>query len=258
MRATLATLSALVLIGLLATWLWFSFFERQEVVFHGFVRGDLVFVGTEEAGRIADLRVTAGQEIRSDQLLFVLDSTLEKAARDEAAAALSEARARLARALAARELPEEVEILKARERKAQAALRFSQRELNRTEDESGSRRDKARAQRDSDQASLDEVRRQIAVAGMSARAEEIEAARAVVAAMEARLAAAQTRSAAGEGAIRRHSSRGLFPKWGNHPARTPGRIAAPARKRNHPLFCRRGFATDTRSQQYPDCTLRRL
>jgi len=78
MRAIRTTLIALILIGLLATWLWFAFLERQEVVFHGFVQGDLIFVGAEEGGRLAELLVTAGQETKSDQLLFVLDSPYDR------------------------------------------------------------------------------------------------------------------------------------------------------------------------------------
>jgi multidrug efflux pump subunit AcrA (membrane-fusion protein) len=41
--------------------------------------------------------------VERNQLLFLLDSVQEEAIRDEAAASLSEARAQLARALAARE-----------------------------------------------------------------------------------------------------------------------------------------------------------
>jgi HlyD family secretion protein len=197
MRATLATLAAVLLVGLLVIWSWFAFSGRQEMVFHGFVQGELVFVGTEETGRLAELLATAGQEVKSDQLLFVLDSSLETAACNEAAASLSEARARLASALAARERPEEVEILKAKERRAEAALQLSQREFDRArEPQNAARRDlqdRTLAQRDMDLAALDEIRRQIALAGMSARREDIEAARATVAALEARLAAAQNR-----------------------------------------------------------------
>jgi HlyD family secretion protein len=191
------TLPALALIAILAAWLWFVLSEQRAAVFHGFVQGELVFVGTEESGRLAELRVSAGQQVERDQLLFLFDSAIEKAARDEAAASLSEARARLASALAARERPEEIEILKARERKAQAALQLSEAEFDRArEPQNAARRDlqdRTLAQRDMDLAALEEIRRQIALAGMSARPENIEAARASVAALEARLAAAQNR-----------------------------------------------------------------
>jgi len=188
-----AALLLLLLLLLFAAWLWFSTVRRQETAFTGFVQGELIFVGTQEGGRLADLLVAAGQEVKPDQTLFTMDSAMEQAARDEAGAALSEARARLARALAARELPEQVEILRARERKAQAALAFSESELTRSERSAAAIRDRARARRDGDRASLDEVRQQIVVAGMSARAEDIEAARAEVAALEAKLSAAQIR-----------------------------------------------------------------
>src|SRR5262249_41363076 len=74
---------------------------------------------------------------------------------------------------------------------------LSQREFDRArEPQNAARRDlqdRTLAQRDMDLAALEEIRRQIALAGMSARPEEIEAARARVAALEARLAAAQDR-----------------------------------------------------------------
>jgi HlyD family secretion protein len=197
MRVMRIILPAILVIGAVATWVWFAFTDRRELAFHGFVQGELVFVGSEETGRLVELRITPGQKVEPDQLLFVLDSALEKAARDEAAASVSEARARLARALAARETPEEIEILKAKERKAEAALQLSQREFDRARqpENVGHRdlQDRTTAQRDIDLAALDEIRRQIALAGMSARPEDIEAARATVAALEARLAAAQSR-----------------------------------------------------------------
>jgi HlyD family secretion protein len=189
--AAVAVLIALCLLALVVAWFRFGYLGQPEIVFNGFVKGELVFIGSEDGGRVVEVQVAAGQTVKLDQPLFVLDDAIQRAARDEVAASLSEAHARLARTLAPREPPEQVEILKAQERKAQAALDFSERELNRSERATTAVHDKARAQRDIDQANLDEVRHRIAVAGMSATAEDIDAARAEVAALEAKLSAAQ-------------------------------------------------------------------
>ena len=55
-------LPAVLVIGAVAAWVWFAFTDRRELAFHGFVQGELVFVGSEEAGRLVELRITPGGE----------------------------------------------------------------------------------------------------------------------------------------------------------------------------------------------------
>jgi hypothetical protein len=52
MRVMRIILPAILVIGAVATWVWFAFTDRRELAFHGFVQGELVFVGSEETGRL--------------------------------------------------------------------------------------------------------------------------------------------------------------------------------------------------------------
>ena len=167
--------------------------------FHGWVEADLLFVGADEPGRVTSLAVREGEAVKSGALLFTLQSDIQDADLQQAQGALDEARARLAKAEAAQQRPEEVAVLQAQEARAQAALENSQPELERTRKlvERGiaaqSRLDQAKAAYDRDSAQLIEVRRQIEVARLKARSEDIEAAREIVKQGEAKLASAKTR-----------------------------------------------------------------
>lgn len=171
------------------------------VQFHGWVEADLLFMGADEPGRLTALGVKEGDTVHAGAQLFQLQTDIQDAELHQARAALEEAKARLAQAQAARQRPEEISVLRAQEARAQAALEQSKPELERTRTlierniAAQARLDQAKAAYERDKAQLMEIRRQIEVAGLKARAEDIEAAEGVVHQAQARLTSAETRRA---------------------------------------------------------------
>ncbi|CAH1665912.1 HlyD family secretion protein [Chelatococcus asaccharovorans] len=167
--------------------------------FQGYVEADLLFIGPDEAGRLATLSVEEGTTVAKDAPLFAVDDPLQVAARDQAKASLLEAQARLERRIEAQQRPEEIAILRASEARVRAALQLAQSDLDRqqklfaTGNASRAALDNATALRDQNAAQLLEIQRQIEVAELGARDQDIEAARHAVAAAEAALASAQER-----------------------------------------------------------------
>ncbi|MBX3536047.1 MAG: HlyD family efflux transporter periplasmic adaptor subunit [Chelatococcus sp.] len=167
--------------------------------FQGYVEADLLFIGPDEAGRLVTLSVDEGVSVAKDAPLFAVDDPLQVAARDQAKASLLEARARLARLIEAQQRPEEIAILNAAEARVRAALQLAQSDLDRQQklfasgNASRAALDNATALRDQNAAQLLETQRQINVAELGARDEDIEAARHAVSAAEAALAGAEER-----------------------------------------------------------------
>jgi HlyD family secretion protein len=191
-----AALAAAAL-GLGAYW-WLRAPQGAEP-FHGWVEADLLFVGADEPGRITTLAVKEGQAVREGQALFSLQSDIQDADLRQAQAALEEAKARLAKAEAAQQRPEEVAVLEAQEARYKAAIEQSRPELERAQRLTTQgvsppmRLEQARAAFERDKAQLIEIQRQIEVARMKARTEDIDAAREVMKQATAKLASAQTR-----------------------------------------------------------------
>lgn len=167
--------------------------------FQGYVEADLLFMGPDEAGRLVTLSVDEGAMVATGASLFAVDNPLQVAARDQADAALQEARARLARLIEAQQRPEEIAILRASEARVRATLSLAQSDLERqqklfaTGNTSRAALDNATASRDQSAAQLLETQRQIDVAELGARDKDIEASRHAVDAAEATLAGAQER-----------------------------------------------------------------
>ena len=165
----------------------------------GWVEAELVFVGPDEAGRVQTLSVKEGTDVETGKPLFTVDADLQVSDLQAAVAAVAEARARLSRLEAAQQRKEEIAVLQAQERRAQSALDLSTAELERQKTlvakgiASKAVLDTAQANYNRDKASLEEIRRQIDVARMASRDEDIAAARESLAAAEARRVAAQTR-----------------------------------------------------------------
>ncbi len=147
--------------------------------YQGYVTADFVYVGPEESGRIARLMVDRGAKVRVGDPLFALDTKVYTAERDQAAARLQRAEAALAKLRAARQQPEEIQVLQARARQAQAALTLSteelarQRRLRSQDVASVAALDRAQSQYSRDRAALLEVSRQIALARLPARDHDI-------------------------------------------------------------------------------------
>jgi HlyD family secretion protein len=167
----------------------------------GWVEADFVFVGPDEAGRVETLNVREGDQVASGAPLFAVDGELQQADVHTAAAQVAEAKARLARLESAQQRKEEVAVLQAQERRAESAVALSTAELERQQQLAAkgiaaqAQLDIAKANSARDKAALEEVRRQITVAQMASRDEDIAAARESLAAAQARQSAAETRLA---------------------------------------------------------------
>jgi len=167
----------------------------------GWVEGDFVFVGPDDMGRVETLAVREGDQVSAGAPLFAVDADLQQSDVNTTTAQVAEARARLARLEAAQQRTEEVAVLEAQERRAEAMLMLSTAELERQQTLTAkgvgtqAALDTAKSNFNRDTAALDQVRRQITVARLSAREEDIAAARQTLAAAEARKNAAETKLA---------------------------------------------------------------
>lgn len=174
---------------------------NQSGKLQGWVEGDFVFVGPDEAGRVETLAVREGDQVAAGAPLFSVDADLQQADQHSASAQVAEARARLMRLEAAQQRKEEIAVLQAQEQRAEAMLQLSTAELERQQAlaakniASQAQFDQAKANASRDKAALEEVRRQIAVGYLSARDEDIAAARQSLAAALARQRAAETKLA---------------------------------------------------------------
>ena len=173
----------------------------DESIVQGWVEANLIFVGPDEVGRVQTLSVREGDAVATAAPLFTVDPDLQVSDLQAAVASVAEARARLARLESAQQRKEEVAVLQAQEKRAEAALALSEIELERQKTLSAkgiaakAALDTAQANYNRDNASLDEIRRQIEVARMSSRDEDIAAARESLVAAQARQVAAETRLA---------------------------------------------------------------
>ncbi|MCS0504583.1 HlyD family secretion protein [Ancylobacter mangrovi] len=169
--------------------------------YQGYAEADLVFVGPDEAGRVTRLDVDEGDRVKKGQPLFEVDADLQQADVDSAAASLEQAKAQLADLQASAQRPQEIEVLQASKRRAEAALELSRIELGRQQDlydkKVGSKAalDTAQATFDQNKAALDEINKQIEVGRMGSRDAQIGAAQKAVDAAQASLEAAKTRLA---------------------------------------------------------------
>ncbi|MCU0781696.1 MAG: HlyD family efflux transporter periplasmic adaptor subunit [Akkermansiaceae bacterium] len=110
----------------------------------GYIEGEFVHVAAPLAGQLTRLRVERGAEVAAGELLFELDDAAERAACDEAAGRLAQARAVLDDSRKGLRTSE-IEAMEAELASAKAALEFSTHELARQEN---ARRGNAVAERD--------------------------------------------------------------------------------------------------------------
>ena len=195
-------LIAIVVLGAAAYGLWqWRHPAPAEAVVQGWVEADTLFIGADEPGRVVSLAVKEGEQVKAGAALFALQSDLQEADLRQSRAALDEAKARLARAEAAQQRPEEIAVLEAQEARAKAAIEQSKPEFARAQDlvnrgvTASKSLEQARAAFNRDTAALAEVQRQIEVARLRSRSEDIAAAKEVVAAATAKVASADTRLA---------------------------------------------------------------
>lgn len=187
---------------LLAVGFWSLRVDRTDRIqhqFQGYVEGELVFVGPEFGGRLVQLHVKEGEQVKEGNPLFEIDSTIEQARLQEAKARLAEAQAQLEDLSSARMRSEEISVLEAREKTAEANYKLAQNEYQRTlrlferNIVSQARFDSAKSALDRSAAELDIAKREINVAHLSARAPQINQARAAVKAALAAVSQAEIR-----------------------------------------------------------------
>ncbi|MEZ5924091.1 MAG: HlyD family efflux transporter periplasmic adaptor subunit [Hyphomicrobiaceae bacterium] len=197
MRRHLFRLVSFAAAAMFAAWAFYHYQRDADAGWQGWIEGEFLFVAADEAGRLVSRYVEEGQTIQAGDPLFKLESDLQAAELEQATSALAEARARLSRLQAAQQRPEEVAVLHAQRERVEASLEQSEKELRRAKDltakgvASQARLDAAVAVYAQNQAALTEITRQIQLAGLSARSEEIEAARAVVGQAQSRVATAR-------------------------------------------------------------------
>lgn len=162
----------------------------------GYAEGEFVYVASPLAGILEKLYVQRGNQVSASDLLFDLDNTPEKAARDEAQRRLAQARANLQDAIKARR-PSEIESIEAQLKQARAALVFSEIEFERQKKllESGAvsnqAYDRARSTRDQDKERVAQLEADLQTANLGSRTDQIQAAEENVRAQEATLARAE-------------------------------------------------------------------
>ena len=98
----------------------------------GYVEGEYVYVSSARAGRLEQLPVDRGAQVKAGDLLFVLEQEPERSLQDEAERRLARARARLADAEKGKR-PSEIASLEAMLGQARADLAFSESEIARQE-----------------------------------------------------------------------------------------------------------------------------
>ena len=166
--------------------------------FLGYVEAESILVGPKAIGRLVEVAVRRGDVVAAETILFTLDAETEQDRVSEATARLVKAKAQLADLQAAEQRPEQIDVLRATRRQAEAALEMSRKDYERQQKlfaegaSTAARFEQAKAAYDRDRAVLAEIGKRIETAGLSARPGQIEAARAEVVASEAVLRQAGT------------------------------------------------------------------
>jgi HlyD family secretion protein len=161
----------------------------------GYVEGEFVYVASPGAGKLEDLRVARGTQVKAGDTLFALENVSEKAARDEAARRLAQAGANLDDVKKGKR-PTEIAALESQLKQAHAALVLSEKEFKRQQDlyKSGASAvqdlDRAHSTRDQDHQRVEQLEADLQTAQLGSRADQVAAAEANVNALEAALARA--------------------------------------------------------------------
>ncbi|MDH4059224.1 MAG: HlyD family efflux transporter periplasmic adaptor subunit [Aquincola sp.] len=171
-----------------------------EHLWSGYVEGDYVYVASPIGGALAQLSVRRGQQIDKGAPLFTLDSTAERAAREEAAARERSARAQAANTDKGRR-SDEIAVTQAQLAQARAQATLAASELARTRQlvaqgfVSPSKLDDASAAEQQALARVGELQAALRVARLPARSDERAAADAQADAARSALAQQQWREA---------------------------------------------------------------
>ena len=160
----------------------FTLPANEDAEFPGYIEADLVLVGSEQGGRVADLSVEEGAAVKQGDPVFTLESAEQEASVATAKARVAEAEARLADAKAEVQRPDEIRVLEAALAQAQAMLQVSTNNLERAQvlfDKGWTTKaqlDDAIAQHDRNQAAVAEAEKRIIAAKLPGRSDMIDAA----------------------------------------------------------------------------------
>ena len=166
--------------------------------FQGYVEGEFVYLSSATAGRLERLQVSRGQQVTNGVPLFTLEVEPESAAWHQAQQEVAVAEAQLAD-LNIGKRPPELDVLQAQLKQAEASDRQAATELAREEAVftagaiPASQLDQTRAMAEVCAARVYELQRQLAVAQLPAREDQIRAQTAAVAAARAAQAQAEWR-----------------------------------------------------------------
>jgi len=162
----------------------------------GYVEADYIYAAAISGGRITEVAVKRGDIVTAGAKLFTLDTTDEIAKRDQAAAALDDAKAKLAD-LQTGERPEELAIIQAQLDAAKASMTLSvprverRRTMVKTNIISAEELDEAESALLADRGHIAEYTARLAAAKLPARSDQIAAAEHAVTEAEAARASAQ-------------------------------------------------------------------
>lgn len=170
--------------------------ESRRQPFQGYVEGEFIHVSSPLAGKLLTLAVKRGMDVQQGSPLFTLEHEFESEAVSEARQVLLRAENKLAD-LGKGLRPTELAAIEARLEQARAAYNLARTELYRREDLyagnaiAKEQLDRARTEMERSGAAVDQLRAELKTAGLGARPDEIEAARADVEAARDRLSQAR-------------------------------------------------------------------
>jgi HlyD family secretion protein len=153
--------------------------------FTGYVEGEYVYVSPTSGGNLAVLSIARGENIKKDQPLFSLETTVLKADMAMAASALDQAKAQLAD-LEKGMRPEEIDVIESQIDQAKSEMWNTQRQYERIailvkkNDATKAQLDGRKSDYDKAAARVAELEAQLKTAKLSARVDAISASKAAV------------------------------------------------------------------------------
>jgi HlyD family secretion protein len=170
--------------------------RHEAATYQGYIEGEFVYLGSSQAGKLTALPVSRGQTVKANAALFSLESDDEAHALAQAQQQLAAARAQLADIQTGKRVPE-IDVNRAQLAEAVANARKAALQLTRDDAQyraggiAKAQLDDSRANADSTAAQVRELSRQVEVARLPARSQQITAQEAQVAAASAVVAQAQ-------------------------------------------------------------------
>ncbi|HYC48959.1 MAG TPA: HlyD family efflux transporter periplasmic adaptor subunit [Burkholderiales bacterium] len=169
----------------------------ESSVRQGYVEADFVYVSSPHSGKLEKLAVRRGAAVNAGDLLFALDDTPERAAREETERRRAQALANF-KDLKRGRRPSEIESVRAQVKQAQAALDLAHRELARQEKlikvagaTTPQELDRARAVRDQERERVTQLEAELRTARLGSRSDQVAGAEANLRALDAALAKAE-------------------------------------------------------------------